>query len=193
MSGNRIGKIAAIVIVLAVIGILCFPPLSSLHTGDIVYIREDTESVPFIVTAVNGDVLLMRKDLLPGPRKIGKDSYYKDSEIDKYLNGEYLDTLNVEPVSHRIDIVSGDEVEMIDRKVFLPAIFENPEKSATLNGEPQSWWLRTAYSEDETYAVRADGRLDKAKSDELNGIRPMIALPCGRRVVRTMNGYRIGG
>ena len=62
----------------------------------IVYLQENGEYVPFIVVTddYNGNVLLVRKEVLPEPRRINEYfSYYEGSEIDHYLNEEYLGTL----------------------------------------------------------------------------------------------------
>ena len=103
---------------------------------NLVYVEENGELVPFIVAEedYNGEVLLIRKDILPMPRKINKyGSYYEDSDIDKYLNDYYCKTLaiNRDISNSKIAITmdnsigfSGTEVKYIERKVFLLSLTE---------------------------------------------------------------------
>ena len=177
--------IIAIIIIAGIAILFGQPKLSSFEPGEIVYLSENGHQTPFIVgKEVNGNVMLIRQEILSMPRRINRSgSYYKDSEIDKYLNEEYIKTLSAEPAVTRIDIASGpSDVEMIDRKVFLPAIFEI-DGIAYLNGEPQSWWLRTAYDSRQTYMVGADGQLNSDISSNLNGIRPAFCLSGDIKVV----------
>ena len=62
-----------------------------------VYVKEDGKYVPFLVIAneyVPGSTLLLRESILSELRRVNEyNSYYKDSEIDRFLNGEYYSTL----------------------------------------------------------------------------------------------------
>ena len=141
-----------------------------------IYILENDQYVPYIVISnnYNGSVLLLRKEVLSTPRSVSEySSLYPDSEIDNYLNTEYLTTLceiqdkilNTELQVTTEDSlgISGDQIETITRKVFLLSCTEvniNSENMAvegkTLeyfkdsnnrvaynDGVATSWWLRT--------------------------------------------------
>ena len=62
-----------------------------------VYIKEDGKYVPFLVIDngyEEGSTLLLREEILAETKRINEySSYYKDSEIDRYLNGSYYDNL----------------------------------------------------------------------------------------------------
>ena len=98
-----------------------------------VYVKEDGKYVPFLVIAneyVPGSTLLLRESILSELRRVNEyNSYYKDSEIDRFLNGEYYNKLKeihhliknipVEIVNEESIGVSGRETETINRYVFL--------------------------------------------------------------------------
>ena len=98
-----------------------------------VYVKEDGKYVPFLVIAneyVPGSTLLLRESILSELRRVNEyNSYYKDSEIDRFLNGEYYSTLKeihhliknipVEVVNEESIGISGRETETINRYVFL--------------------------------------------------------------------------
>lgn len=107
--------------------------------GYTVYIQEGGKYVPYLVLTgdFNGDgnVLLLRKYLMDEMRQSNTySSYYKDSLIDTYLNGEFLELLEPDMqesiVTSTIIItaeyllwtsngVEGIDTEEINRKVFL--------------------------------------------------------------------------
>ena len=103
-----------------------------------VYVREGDREIPFIVAEADyqkGKTLIVRRDLLPTFRRFNDYySYYENSEIDNYLNNEYLGELNeidgiIEPVNIVIAAESaigltGKEVTKIGRKVFLLSYVE---------------------------------------------------------------------
>jgi len=98
-----------------------------------VYVKEDGNYVPFLVIAneyVPGSTLLLRESILSELRRVNEyNSYYKDSEIDRLLNGEYYNKLKeihhliknipVEIVNEESIGISGRETETINRYVFL--------------------------------------------------------------------------
>jgi len=61
-----------------------------------IYIKENGEYVPFLVLSndyVNGSVLLLRQEILPEDHRMNRySSYYNGSEIDKWLNEEYIES-----------------------------------------------------------------------------------------------------
>lgn len=99
-----------------------------------VYILENNCFVPFIVVTSNYNgkyTLLLRKNVLPQSMSISDyNSYYENSSIDKYLNSDYIDSIDdsisllIQDVSVSIarkDTLgsSGIETSEIIRKVFL--------------------------------------------------------------------------
>lgn len=99
---------------------------------NIVYIKESNVYVPYLVVSnnYNGNTLLLRKEVLNEYRRINSySSFYEDSEIDQYLNGEFFSQLNdMKDIIINTDIlitddnaigVSGSKVKNITRNVFL--------------------------------------------------------------------------
>ena len=104
-----------------------------------VYIKEkenDTKYTPFLVLTsnYNDTCLLIREHLLDDLQEYNKSSeygaYYKDSEIDKYLNEKYFSTLSKRLqeviITTDLEIATKNaidthkkETEIIKRKVFL--------------------------------------------------------------------------
>ena len=97
-----------------------------------VYLPEDGAYVPFLVQTADyaGNTLLLRRDVLPQVRPFNNYSAaYPDSDIDRYLNTEYVQYLDaVQPLIPFVDIavtapdalgVSGDAVQTISREIFL--------------------------------------------------------------------------
>lgn len=102
-----------------------------------IYIMENGKYTPFLVLTddYNGSTLLLRKEILDESRRINNYSaYYANSEIDMYLNEEYLKSLTeisqyiiqskVEITSEDALGASGLDIEMIDRCVFLLSLYE---------------------------------------------------------------------
>ena len=149
---------------------------SSLRSKDDyrVYIKEDGKYVPFLVIDNGydkGSTLLLREEILAETKRMNEySSYYKDSEIDRYLNGSYYENLKgihsliestaVEIVKDEAIGSSGDGTEKINRNVFLLSAYElgfDMEKEGKslgyfsipdnricyLSGESVSWLLRT--------------------------------------------------
>ena len=62
-----------------------------------VYIKEDGKYVPFLVIDngyEEGSTLLLREEILAETKRMNEySSYYKDSEIDRFLNGSYYENL----------------------------------------------------------------------------------------------------
>jgi hypothetical protein len=107
--------------------------------GYTVYLKENGEYEPYLVLSKNyngeGEVLLLRKYLLDEPQIYNTDddkygAYYENSEIDRFLNSTFLDTLekstqtkivisNLE-ITNKASIGSvGNETLTIPRKAFL--------------------------------------------------------------------------
>lgn len=101
--------------------------------GYTIYLPEEQGYAPYLVLtgAYQGNVLLLRKELLERPARISDySSYYADSEMDQFLNADFLSTL---PASLRQWIVPaeilisapesigvcGEECGEIVRSVFL--------------------------------------------------------------------------
>lgn len=106
-------------------------------SGYTVYIKEDSKFIPYLVLTsnYNGKTLLLRKELLNdfhtfNDETYGYSGYYKDSTIDKFLNKDFLDTIDTKIQSAIVDSeiiitakssmgVTGEDTENITRKVFL--------------------------------------------------------------------------
>lgn len=104
---------------------------------NIVYIKENGQLVPFFVLTddYSGNTLLLRKNVLDEPRRINAYSaVYEDSEIDMFLNNEYVGCLEeIAPhiVLSEVEVtkadalgISGDGTETIQRNVFLLSCYE---------------------------------------------------------------------
>ena len=180
-----------------------------------VYVKEDGKYVPFLVIAneyVPGSTLLLRETILDEFRRMNDySSYYKDSEIDRFLNGEYYNSLKeihyvikntfVEITKEEAVGFSYDETEYIDRYVFLLSRkeldydFENEGKKLdyfyiTKNrishyyGMPMSWLLRTpaiGYFS-AVLAVTDDGGVSIGNSFSLYGIRPAFCVDSSAKI-----------
>ncbi len=106
--------------------------------GQIVYIKENGRMVPFIVADVQyqkGTAALLRRDVLPELMRFNEyDSYYENSEIDKYLSetyrnelediGDYLSFANITITAEEAIGLSGKETRNIERCIFLPSYTE---------------------------------------------------------------------
>ena len=99
---------------------------------DTVYLPENGKYVPFLVLSgdYGGNALLLRREALPDFRPFNDYSAaYEGSAIDRYLNGEYAQTLEAirdliassEIIVTDADAlgVAGDAVKTIARKIFL--------------------------------------------------------------------------
>lgn len=125
-------------------------------SANLVYVKEDDQYLPFVVVTddYSGDTLLIRKDVLAEQRRVNDCvSYYKDSEMDRFLNNEYLKRLSeIEPYIVSSDIVitadcalglSGTETETISRKIFLLSCSElglDNLPNAGIEGKPLKYF-----------------------------------------------------
>ena len=174
-----------------------------------VYVKEDGKYIPFLVIAneyVPGSTLLLRESILSELRRVNEyNSYYKDSEIDRFLNGEYYNTLKeihhliknspIEIYSKEAIGFSGDETEYINRHIFLLSRkelcsdFENEGKEldyfnevknriSYYNGKPMSWLLRTPVGSyfSAVFGVIDNGGVSIGNSFNEYGIRPALCV-----------------
>ena len=174
-----------------------------------VYIKEYDRYVPFLVIDneyAPGSTLLLREEILSEERRMNDySSYYKDSEIDIFLNGFYYDELKV--IHHLIKNTSveiikdeaigstGEGTENINRNIFLLSekelaysfgiegkklrYFCNPEnRLCYLDGEPVGWVLRTPslWYRSVVYGITYDGMLSSDNSFSGYGIRPAFCV-----------------
>ena len=180
-----------------------------------VYVKEDGKYVPFLVIAyeyVPGSTLLLRESILDEFRRMNDySSYYKDSEIDRFLNDEYYNTLEeihhlikntpIEIYSKEAIGFSGDETEYINRHIFLLSRkelcsdFENEGKEldyfnevknriSYYNGKPMSWLLRTpvrAYFS-AVFSATYEGALCIGNAFSLYGIRPAFCVDSSTKI-----------
>ena len=174
-----------------------------------VYIKEDGKYVPFLVIDngyEKGSTLLLREEILAETKRMNEySSYYKDSEIDRYLNGSYYENLKeihsliestaVEIVKDEAIGSTGDGKEKINRNVFLLSAnelgfdmekegkrlgyFSNPDnRICHLNGESASWLLRTpnTWERSVVCCLTYDGALGSWNAYTKCGIRPAFCV-----------------
>ena len=174
-----------------------------------VYIKEYDRYVPFLVIDneyAPGSTLLLREEILSEERRMNDySSYYKDSEIDIFLNGLYYDELkaihhlikntSVEIIKDEAIGSTGEGTENINRNIFLLSekelaysfgiegkklrCFCNPEnRLCYLNGEPVGWLLRTpsVWYRSVVYGITYDGMLASDNSFSGYGIRPAFCV-----------------
>ena len=174
-----------------------------------VYIKEDGKYVPFLVIDngyEEGSTLLLREEILAETKRMNEySSYYKDSEIDRYLNGSYYENLKeihsliestaVEIYAEASIGCSGDETENINRNIFLLSdkelsygygiegkalrYFRNPDNRLSyLDGTPMEWLLRTPVTSylSAVCEVSFDGKLSLGNSFGKHGIRPAFCV-----------------
>lgn len=80
----------------------------------VVYLKEERGYQPYLVLEDYGDgkTLLLRKYVLPQTRRVSDyTAYYEDSEMDQYLNGEFLEGLTEEVRSSILD----SDIEILDK------------------------------------------------------------------------------
>ena len=174
-----------------------------------VYIKEDGKYVPFLVIDngyEKGSTLILREEILVETKRMNEySSYYKDSEIDRYLNGSYYENLKeihsliestaVEIVKDEAIGSTGDGTEKINRNVFLLSAYElgfdmekegkrlgyfsNPDnRICYLNGESVSWLLRTpnTWERSVVCCLTYDGALGSWNAYTKCGIRPAFCV-----------------
>jgi hypothetical protein len=176
---------------------------------------ENNRYVPYLVLTddYNGNTLLLRKYILPETRRINEYySYYENSEIDNYLNGEYWNEF-----SEIKDLIIDSEIEIIAdsaigysnrnttaiaRKFFLLSLCElaldmefegsplayfkdkNNKIAYMEDNIASSWWLRSPEPSwlSLTYAVGSENTLGFTNSSDKNGIRPAFCLSSDLKV-----------
>ena len=174
-----------------------------------VYIKEDGKYVPFLVIDngyEEGSTLILREEILAETKRMNEySSYYKDSEIDRYLNGSYYENLKgihsliestaVEIVKDEAIGSTGDGTEKINRNVFLLSAYElgfDMEKEGKrlgyfsipdnricyLSGESVSWLLRTpdTWERSVVCCLTYDGALGSWNAYAKCGIRPAFCV-----------------
>lgn len=122
--------------------------------GYTVYITEGSRLVPYLVLTAdyNGNTLLLRKHVLDEDNLFNDifSSYYRDSYIDRFLNSEFIATLDPDIqkliVASEIEIAAepgidrpGRFTENITRNIFLLSATEagwHPSNLATEEGTP---------------------------------------------------------
>ena len=150
-------------------------PLSSKAVGSIVKIKENGAQTDFIVLnhgyPAGGRTLLLRKDIHSIRAWDSKSNSYSTSDIDVWLNGEYLNSIDpairaqVVEVSIAYTISSHNWVlSILSKKVFLLSYTEvgfsgsayakvegsplayfdsDSRRIGYLNGAATGWWLRS--------------------------------------------------
>lgn len=207
--------------------------------GGHVYLQESDSYASYLVLTQDygGNCLLLREYLLDtdriynGPGK--KASYYGESDIDRFLNEEFIYVYPDELIQHmaetNIEITAkesighcGEETTFIQRVFFLPSYTElNGTPSRTIlkegspllyfadkknriayyeNGEPGSWWLRSASTVGTAYAcgVSSEGVMGSSGIYNPNpdggyysGVRPALCLPGDMVLCQIETGYTV--
>ena len=180
-----------------------------------VYIKEYDRYVPFLVIDdeyAPGSTLLLREEILSEERRMNDySSYYKDSEIDIFLNGFYYDELkaihhlikntSVEIIKDEAIGSTGEGTENINRNVFLLSekelaysfgiegkklrYFCKPEnRLCYLDGEPVGWLLRTPATPyfSVVSGITYDGMLSSDNSFSGYGIRPAFCVDSSAKI-----------
>lgn len=106
--------------------------LNGFRQDGLIYVLEKSCYVPYFIVDpdYDGGTLLLRRDLLDTPMRFSDYSaYYEDSEIDRYLNSTYLESLagiasliretNVEITDNASLGISGNNTTRIVRNAFL--------------------------------------------------------------------------
>lgn len=138
-------------------------------TVNYIYVLEDGQYTPFLVLTddYNGNTLLLRNEVLDESKRINDYSaYYANSEIDLYLNEEYLETLTEVSqyiTASSIEITCKDSLgtsdlgtETIDRRVFLLSCNE-VAISDSVNIAPEGETLEF-FQDEENRKVYVDGK-----------------------------------
>ena len=181
-----------------------------------VYVRENGKYVPFLVITNNyedGYTLLLRKEILEEEHRMNDySSFYKESEIDTFLNSDYFNEL--EDIHKKIKIVSiaivdknsigssGSDTINIKRHVFLLSArelcygvenegreleyFNIPDhRIAEYHGEPASWLLRTpsTFYLSAVCGIAQDGQLSSANAYDKFGIRPAFCVDSAEKII----------
>lgn len=204
-----------------------------------VYLQESNSYASYLVLSQDygGNCLLFREYLLDktriynGPGRTA--SYYGESDIDRFLNEEFIqvypDELRQHMVETNIEITAkesighcGKETTVIQRVLFLPSYTElggTPsrtilEEGSPLlyfsdkknriacyeNGEPGSWWLRSASTAGAAFAcgVSAEGAMGSSSIYNPNpdggyfsGVRPALCLPRDMVLCCIETGYAV--
>lgn len=181
-----------------------------------VYVRENGKYVPFLVITNNyedGYTLLLRKEILEEEHRMNDySSFYKESEIDTFLNSDYFNEL--EDIHKKIKNVSiaivdknsigssGSDTINIKRHVFLLSArelcygvenegreleyFNIPDhRIAEYHGEPASWLLRTpsTFYLSAVCGIAQDGQLSSANAYDKFGIRPAFCVDSAEKII----------
>ena len=197
-KGKRFGKgtqfiIIQIVLLLIMISICgcgrkTEMPLKNLAYGrtkgsNVVYIKEKEEYAPYLVLTAdyNGNVLLLRKELLPEPMqyKVHGDlwayyeygSYYEESSVDEFLNTEFFNSLCESTrnliVDSTIEVTDKESYDIwnyktheINRKVFLLSSVElglkGLESITTKEGKVLKYFKNKDFSVKTAYLPEGD-------------------------------------
>lgn len=164
--------------------------LSELKPGDVFEGNNGAEFI-FLETTSDGNVEVLRKELLDTDMKFGDSNNFDQSDIDGYLNGEYINELEKEfgignIVKHEVNLLSMDGLDdygTVWRKVSLLP-FDMYRKYRRIIGKnmERSWWLvdpnstPSGYGSDGVQCVDSDGYVDYYWCDYGRGVRPFLIL-----------------
>ena len=164
--------------------------LSELKPGDVFKGNNGAEFI-FLETTSGGNVAVLRKELLDTDMKFGDSNNFDQSDIDGYLNGEYINELEKEfgidnIVEHEVDLLSMDGLDdygTVWRKVSLLP-FDMYRKCRKIIGKnmERKWWLidpdstPLGYGSDDVQCVYSDGRVGCDWCNCDGGFRPFLIL-----------------
>ena len=168
--------------------------IGGLADGTIFGLYENGVLVPFIkLSNISSEkVLVVRKNCVIADVVMNEgETYYTNCRADVWLNGEYIQMLDVATQSLLSDAIIAVENQYgstnIHRKVFLLSMSEYgasyfsavDRRIALLNGTPTKHWTRnfgTTVSNSWTY-VTETGAFGAAARQTIAGIRPAMTLP----------------
>lgn len=179
----------------------------SFKVGNAVMIPEKAGDVPFVIADIEGDeAVLLRREVLPQQRRFSEYSaYYGDSEIDSYLNSEYLEELGNfadDILASKVVIATessvgtvGTDTETVERKVFLPSytevglpaahvateegkVFQMFESDGSPAISSEEYLLRSPNTNYDSmvFYVDVDGKADNGNAYDRHGIRPAFRV-----------------
>ena len=164
--------------------------LSTLKPGDVFKVND----VEYIVLEQSGDTTaVLRKELLEDDMKFGSNNNWKESDIRKYLNNEYLkeieEVFGKENIfEHSVDLLSMDGLEDYGTcrdKVSLLTIDQYRKyrrRKLLRENKEKCWWLSTpdstpsGYSTDGVRFVFSVGDVGYGWYDGCGAVRPFFIL-----------------
>lgn len=161
-------------------------PLNECKVGQTIIIS----GIKFTILEKSGDTVAVVSKNSIGDLRFGNNNNYLGSSIEKYLNGEFFQSIaasigsdNI--IEHTVDLRAGDGLDTygkIKNKISLLTIDLYRRYRRLLPNLSKDWWLATACSTTDNNisrgvcVVRSDGLLDWGGCDFCYGVRPYFIL-----------------